>query len=59
MRERMKAAKIAAEPYVQPKLESYAEPASKSRCVVMRVLRLILSRGGLLRGDGTGDEHRG
>lgn len=31
MLERMKAAQIAAEPYVQPKLESYAEPASKSR----------------------------
>lgn len=32
MLERMKKAQQAAEPYVPPKLESYAEPASKSRC---------------------------
>ncbi|CAM9650705.1 unnamed protein product [Ectocarpus sp. 4 AP-2014] len=31
MLERMKKAQQAAEPYVPPKLESYAEPASKSR----------------------------
>lgn len=38
MLERMKAAQKAAEPYVQPKLESYAEPASsKSRCVGLRM----------------------
>ncbi len=36
MLERMKAAQKAAEPYVPPKLESYAEPASKSRCVRAR-----------------------
>lgn len=36
MLERMKAAQKAAEPYVQPRLESYAEPASsKSRWALL------------------------
>lgn len=34
MLERMRAAQRAAEPFVPPTLESYAEPASKSRCVL-------------------------